>query len=120
MYTLDAAAADAKDKADRQVNVDKCINIRKLCDYKVSCSYGDMVFIICILRDYLRVINAKEGVMWEYYRELFAKLADSLAKQIEYDYEKQLEKCRKKMKAEESKSNVGGDATALAVKMGKR
>ena len=43
-------------------------------------------------------------------------MADRLAEQIEYDYEKQLEKCKKKMEVKERKDDVGEDAMALAVK----
>lgn len=117
--TLCAVDEEVKDISDRRVKVEHCINIKKLSDYTVSCSYGDMVFIICILKDYLKITAEKEGSIWEYYRERFAKLADKLARQINYDYEKQLEKCRKKMNAKESKSDIGGDAMALAVNKGR-
>lgn len=58
--------------------------------------------------------------MWDYYREEFAKLADKLSMQIEYDYEKQLEKCKKKMNKKTSDNDIGGDAMALVIKQGKR
>lgn len=118
--TLHEADEVVKNSFDKQVNIEHCINIKKLCDYTVSCSYGDMVFIICILKDYLKLIAEKEGTIWDYYRERFAKLADKLAGQIGYNYEKQLEKCRKKMNADASKSDIGGDAMTLAVNKGKR
>ena len=105
-----------KEEADKQVKVEHCINIKELSDFKVSCSYGDMVFIICILKDYLKLIAEKEGHIWDYYRKRFAKLADKLSAQIGYDYEKQLEKCRKKMGAIEKQDDVGEEAIALAVK----
>ena len=44
------------------------------------------------------------------------KMANRLAEQIEYDYEKQLEKCKKKMKAKEKNNDIGEDAMALTVK----
>lgn len=115
---LDGAEKDIRQEADRQVEVEHCINIKTLRDFKVFCSYGDMVFIICILKDYLKIIAEKEGHIWDYYRDRFAKLADKLAEQIGYDYEKQLEKCRKKMEGKESRSNIGEDAMALAVNGG--
>ena len=105
-----------KEEADKQVKVEHCINIKELCDYKVSCSYGDMVFIICILNDYLKLIAEKEGHIWDYYRGRFAKLADKLSAQIGYDYEKQVEKCRKKLVTKEKQDDIGEDAMTLAVK----
>ena len=109
-----------KDEANKEVEVEHCINIKKMCDYKVSCSYRDIVFIICILKDYLKLIKDKEGMMWDYYRDKFEKLADKLSAQIEYDYEKQLEKCRKKMNTKTTNNDVGADAMALAVQRKKR
>lgn len=61
---LKEAEQSIKDKADKEVKVEHCINIKKMCDYKVSCSYEDIVFIICILKDYLKLIEEKEGVIW--------------------------------------------------------
>lgn len=113
---LEDAEQETKSEADRKVEIEHCINIKTLKDFKVSCSYQDIVFIICILKDYLKILADKEGVMWDYYRERFAKLADRLSEQIEYDYEAQMEKCLKKMGAKESNSDIGEDAMALAVK----
>lgn len=64
---LKDAEQSIKDDADKEVEVEHCINVKKMCDYKVSCSYGDIVFIICILKDYLKLIKDKEGMMWDYY-----------------------------------------------------
>ena len=109
-----------KDNANKEVELEHCINIKRMCDYKISCSYGDIVFIICILKDYLKLIEEKEGVMWDYYKEKFSKLADKLSVQIEYDYEKQMEKCKKKMGTKTSDDDIGGEAMALAVKRRKK
>lgn len=117
---LKDAEQSIKYDANKEVEVEHCINIKKLCDYKVSCSYGDIVFIICILKDYLKLIEEKEGMMWDYYKDKFSKLANKLSTQIEYDYEKQLEKCKKKMGTKTSDDDIGGEAMALAIKRGKR
>lgn len=60
---LKDAEQSIKDNANKEVEIEHCINIKKMCDYKVSCSYRDIVFIICILNDYLKLINEKEGFM---------------------------------------------------------
>lgn len=104
---------------EKQVMIEKAINLRLMCDYVVSCSYYDVVLIICMLHDYINMldeIKADDVFYQAYYRGVFTKMADRLAEQIEYDYEKQLEKCKKKMEAKERKDDVGEDAMALAVK----
>lgn len=35
-------------EAEKQVMIEKAINLRLMCDYVVSCSYGDVVLIICM------------------------------------------------------------------------
>lgn len=106
---------------EKQVMIEKAINLRLLCDYVVSCSYGDVVLIICMLHDYIKRLDelrADDIVYQAYYRKKFMKMADRLAEQIDYDYEKAVEKCRKKQQKKESSSDVGGDAMALALKYG--
>ena len=85
---------------EKQVMIEKAINLRLMCDYVVSCSYYDVVLIICMLHDYINMldeIKADDVFYQAYYRGVFTKMADRLAEQIEYDYEKQLEMCKKKM-----------------------
>lgn len=90
--------------------IEGAINIRLMCDYVVSCSYYDVVLIISMLHE----IKADDIMYHAYYRGVFMEMADRLAEQIEYDYEKQLEKCRKKMKVKNG--DIGEDAMALTVK----
>lgn len=104
---------------EKQVMIEKAINLRLMCDYVVSCSYGDIVLIICMLHDYVNMldeIKADDIGYQAYYRGIFMKMADHLAEQIEYAYDKQLDKCKKKMKAEAENNDIGEDAVVLAVK----
>lgn len=108
-------------EAEKQVMIEKAINLRLMCDYVVSCSYGDIVLIICMLHDYINMLDKiKAEDLWyqSYYRKVFAKIADRLANQIGYDYEAALEKCKKKHEKEDSSSDVGEEAMALVVKRG--
>lgn len=107
-------------EAEKQVMIEKAINIRLMCDYVVSCSYGDVVLIICMLHDYVKTLDEvkQDDIQYQaYYRGKFLKMADRLAEQIGYDYESALERCRKKQQRE-SDSDVGEEAMALAVKRG--
>ena len=106
---------------EKQVMIQKAINLRLMCDYVVSCSYGDVVLIICMLHDYVKMLDEvkADDIQYQaYYRGVFMKMADRLAEQIEYDYEKQLEKCKKKMIQKERDSDIGEDSFVLAVKRG--
>ena len=106
---------------EKQVMIEKAINLRLMCDYVVSCSYYDVVLIICMLHDYIRTLDeiSSEDIQYQvYYREKFMKMADRLAEQIGYDYDAALEKCKKKFGQKESNSDIGGDAMDLALKYG--
>lgn len=106
---------------EKQVMIEKAINMRLMCDYVVSCSYGDLVLIICMLRDYVKMLDEiRDDVDWKYYyRNRFMKMANKFSEQIEYDYDAALEKCRKKLAKQERSNDVGEEAIALAVKHGK-
>lgn len=56
---LDGAEEDIKDNAGKRVEIEHCINIKTLSDFKVSCSYRDIVYMICILKEYLKLIEEK-------------------------------------------------------------
>ena len=42
---------------EKQVMIEKATNLRLLCDYVISCSYGDVVLIICMLHDYVKRLD---------------------------------------------------------------
>ena len=66
---------------EKQVMIEKAINIRLMCDYVVSCSYGDVVLIICMLHDYINMMDdtRADDIMYQaYYRGVFMKMADRL------------------------------------------
>lgn len=110
----------SEDQKEKIVGIEGAINGKTLCDYTVRCSYRDVVFMICILHDYIKQIEEKHGdeLVWGYYSKQFLKLADRLAAQIEYDYEKALKKCNKNLDKQDSQSSVGADALSLAAQRG--
>lgn len=108
---LDEVEKEIADDAEKQVWIEKCINIKTLSDFTVSCSYGDMVLIICVLKDYLKLIANKEGPTWDYYRDKFSKMAYRLSGQIGYNYEKAYERCQKKMNGKNSNDDIGEENT---------
>ena len=70
---------------EKQVMIEKAINLRLMCDYVVSCSYYDVVLIICMLYDYIRTLDeiSSEDIQYQmYYRERFMKIANRLSQQI--------------------------------------
>lgn len=102
----------------KQVMIEKAINLKLFCDYVVSCSYGDIVLIICMLHDYVKMLDGiRDDIQWKaYYRIKFVEMADRLAEQIEYDYDAAVERCRKKQEKEERDSDIGEEAMTLMVK----
>lgn len=111
----------SKKEKEKLVMIEKAVNIRLLCDYAVSCSYGDIVLIICMLHDYIKTLDKIRGddIQYQaYYRKKFESMADRLAEQIEYDYEAAVEKCKKKLQKQEKESDIGEDALILAAKRG--
>lgn len=112
-----AEAKITPQQAKKQVMIEGAINLKLLCDYVVSCAYGDIVLIISMLHDYISLLDEVMGddVQYQaYYRKRFLHIADHLAEQIEYDYDAAIEKCRKNREKEDSR-NIGGDAMELSV-----
>ena len=117
---LDNADKEILEKSSKLVKIENVINTDVMCDYAVSCSYGDVVLIISMLHDYvtwLDRIMKGDPVYQAHYRKKFIEIADRLSEQIEYDYDKELEKCRKKQMKEERNNDIGEDGfTQLAKK----
>ena len=106
-------------KAQKKVMIEKAINLKLMCDYVVSCSYLDIVLIICMLRDYVQMVDEIRvgDIQWSaYYRGKFLKMADRLSEQIEYDYDAAKERCLAKRQKEDATGDIGEDAMVLAVK----
>lgn len=104
---------------EKRVMIEKAINLRLMCDYVVSCSYGDVVLIICMLHDYVKMLDESRSgdiVYHAYYRKKFMDMADCLAKQINYDYDKALEKCIKNQHKAEGDSDIGEDGLTQLVR----
>lgn len=103
----------------KKVMIEKAINMKLLCDYAISCSYGDVVLIICMLHDYIKTLDKVKGEdiqYQEYYRKKFENMANRLAEQIEYDYDAAVEKCKKKLQKQEKENDIGEEALTLALK----
>lgn len=98
------------------VMIEGAINLKQMCDYVVTCSRGDIVLIICMLHDYVKMLDEmRNTIQWEaYYRGKFVKLADRLSKQIHYDYDAAMEKCGKNQDREVKTRDIGSDGVSLA------
>lgn len=108
---------------EKMVMIERAINLRLLCDYVVSCSYYDVVLIICMLHDYVAMLDniKSEDILYQvYYRNKFINIADRLADQIEYDYESAMKKCKNKYMKEQKESDVGEDGLSHYIKRGLR
>lgn len=118
---IDEVEKEISKEKKKQVMIEKAINLKLMCDYVVSCSYGDIVLIICMIHDYVKMLDeTRNTIQWEvYYRNKFVNMADRLSEQIEYDYDAAMEKCEKKLQKKETSADVGEEAMALALKYGK-
>lgn len=94
-----------------------------ICDYDVHLTYGDLVLIVAIMRDYVRgfdkLVATNQSPLHPmeyecYYRNKFLGIAEKISSQIDYDYEAKLKKCTKKAKDDD----IGEDALVLALKKG--
>lgn len=104
---------------EKQVMIEKAINLKLMCDYVVSCSYGDIVLIICMLHDYVKMLDElrADDIQYQaYYRKKFTKMADRLAGQIGYDYDEAMEKCKKKQQKQERNSDIGDDGLSQLIR----
>lgn len=116
-----------KDVPDEDVPVEGAVNLksRPISEFKVRLAYGELTLIIAMIRDYIKeldtrlengTLNMNEVEYQYYYRPKFLAMADRISQQINYDYDKQVEKCRKKMLKGSSNSDVGEEALALTFK----
>lgn len=114
------------DTPEIDVPIEGAVNFKShpMSEFKVRLSLGDLKLMVAILRDYVKSfdklteegncpINELEYV--SYYRKKFLEMAERISTQIDYDYDKQMEKCLKKLAKGESKSTVGEDAMSLAL-----
>lgn len=100
------------------VMIEGAINLKLMCDYVVKCGRGDLILIICMIHEYIKMLDeTRDTIQWQcYYRDRFIRMADHFADQIGYDYDKAMERCRKNLSKKESDSDIGGDALELAAK----
>ncbi len=90
---------------------------------EIKTCYGDICKIVNALRDYARMLRMVCGE-WDlqgYHRavyELHAEKLEEISKKyqagIGYDYDKAVEKCRKKREKQRQDDDVGGEAMAMA------
>jgi hypothetical protein len=85
--------------AEDLVQVKGAVNLEShpISHYEVTLSYGDIVLIISMLRDYVKGLDEIKGdsIDWQaYYRNKFLGMADRMQQQIGYDYDKAIEQNR--------------------------
>ena len=87
--------------------------------------YGDIYKTVNALRDYVRLLESVcdqweltgfHRATYEYHAEKLRKIADKLQAGIGYDYDKAVERCKKKRAKKSHSSDVGEDALLLTVR----
>ena len=120
----------AQEAPEDEVVIEGAVNLNAhpISDYKVKLAYGDLVLIISMLRDYVKGFDAMaaEGILPinenhynAYYRVKFMGMATKISEQIEYDYDKKMAQCLKKMSKEDN-SDIGDEAMSLMIKKAQR
>ncbi len=115
-----------EDIPHEDVEIQGAVNLKTtpISRYKVKLAYGELTLIIAILRDYVKGLDKSleleelpinEMEYQAYYRNKFLDMADRISEQIEYDYDKQVQKCLKKL-GKVDNSDIGEEALALAMK----
>lgn len=116
----------SEDFPDEEVPIEGAVNLRKkpISNFKVRLAYGELTLIVAMIRDYVKELDQRKtaGTLGindleyeHYYRPKFLNMAERISKQINYNYDEQLEKCLKKME-KHNNSNVGEEALTLAAK----
>lgn len=86
--------------------------------------YGDIYKTVNALRDYVRLLESVcdqweltgfHRATYEYHAEKLRKIADKLQAGIGYDYDKAVERCKRKRAQKSHSSDVGEDALLLTV-----
>ena len=104
------------------------LHAHPISSFDVRLAYGDLTLIVAMIRDYIKDMDMRlsEGTLGinkdqyeAYYRVKFLGIADRISEQINYDYDKQVEKCVKKLSKTEDSSDVGEESLALTVKRGR-
>ena len=87
--------------------------------------YGDIYKTVNALRDYVRLLESVcdqweltgfHRATYEYHAEKLRKIADKLQAGIGYDYDKAVERCKKKQARKSHSNDVGEDALLLTVR----
>lgn len=116
----------SEDFPDEEVPIEGAVNTRSrpISEFKVRLAYGELTLIVAMLRDYVKELDKRldDGTIGlnpleyeAYYRPKFINIAERISKQINYNYDEQLEKCLKKME-KHNNSDVGEEALTLAAR----
>lgn len=118
--TADVAAAENDGVVLRYLELDGT-------QKEITASYGDIVIIINTLADYAELLeeyvqeypdtlNNWQKANYGYQASRCRNIYHSLERQMMYDREANIEKCRKQREKKEEDSDVGEDAMILAVR----
>lgn len=96
---------------------------------QIRTCYGDLYVIINALRDYANLLESViqewglsgfHAAKYEYHAARCQKIAEKYAAGIGYDYDKAVERCKKRREKPEPDDGAGMDALEAAVQKGNR